>query len=561
MKRRILALALALTIVLTAGFYISEPAVALDSTRMEYGKNNLHWERNRAYAVNDSNELWEFIFPYQPSQAYNNANPSTIQTPIAASSKKIMDGVREIMTMSGGVFVLKTNGVIGCYAFHDGFYTDYNITNAATLAASQHVGGLGGSYISNDGSLYGFNCEIRDLNTSIGHLYAGTPELIDVNVRDAVFQNYIKNDGTMWKWSKDSGEYIKEKLLDDVKTIVSQRDYNRFAITNDGSLWAWGFSNMGETGVSPSSPEYMISVVSGLAAGDWHLVRSPVKVLDNIARVIPDRNCTHAVTTSGKVLTWGGGDPRDNPEVLTPVEKPENQWMASGPFSLGTTSLSPAISYKVIQQQNGTLDIQQIASGIYEFPPVNGNYNNGYDFDAGITFLVGTYTDYTFTVNMSLLGVNATAAPPTTPAAPSVAATPTASIVQVNGENVVFDAYNINGNNYFKLRDLAFVLSGTEAQFEVGWDGASNAIILTSGQPYTQLGGEMQSRGTGNRTATVTRSRIYLDGLEVQFSAYNIDGNNYFKLRDIGATFDFGVVWDGARNTIVIDTNIGYTPE
>ena len=52
-------------------------------------------------------------------------------------------------------------------------------------------------------------------------------------------------------------------------------------------------------------------------------------------------------------------------------------------------------------------------------------------------------------------------------------ANPTASTVLVDGENVAFDAYNIADNNYFKLRDLAFTLSGTAKQFEVGWDGAS----------------------------------------------------------------------------------------
>jgi hypothetical protein len=51
----------------------------------------------------------------------------------------------------------------------------------------------------------------------------------------------------------------------------------------------------------------------------------------------------------------------------------------------------------------------------------------------------------------------------------------------VNGQSVAFNAYNIDGNNYFKLRDLAYALNGTEKQFEVGWDGAANAISLTSG--------------------------------------------------------------------------------
>ena len=146
-------------------------------------------------------------------------------------------------------------------------------------------------------------------------------------------------------------------------------------------------------------------------------------------------------------------------------------------------------------------------------------------------------------------------------AALAATATPTSSSVVVNGVNVAFDAYNIDGNNYFKLRDLAFTLNGTAKQFNVGFDGASNAITLTSGQAYVSVGGEMTGKGAGSQNATPTTSKIFLDGREVQFTAYNIGGNNYFKLRDIGEAFNFGVDWDGSRNTIAIDTSKGYTPE
>ena len=157
----------------------------------------------------------------------------------------------------------------------------------------------------------------------------------------------------------------------------------------------------------------------------------------------------------------------------------------------------------------------------------------------------------------------ATAADPgDTTGAAGGGATPTASTVLVNGQSVAFDAYLINGNNYFKLRDLAYTINGTEKQFEVGWDGAKNAISLTSGRPYTAVGGEMAGKGGGAKTPEPTNSKIIQDGGKEQFTAYLIDGNNYFMLRDIGAAFDFGVDWDGDRNTIVIDTSKGYiTPD
>ena len=138
----------------------------------------------------------------------------------------------------------------------------------------------------------------------------------------------------------------------------------------------------------------------------------------------------------------------------------------------------------------------------------------------------------------------------------AIIATPTASTVQVNGKSVSFDAYTIESSNYFKLRDLAYALSGTAARFDVAWDGTNNAISLTSGKNYTTVGGEMTGKGAVNKTPSPTSAKVYLDGKEVQFTAYTIDGNNYFKLRDIGKAIDFWVDWDGKNNRIIIDTTI-----
>ena len=157
---------------------------------------------------------------------------------------------------------------------------------------------------------------------------------------------------------------------------------------------------------------------------------------------------------------------------------------------------------------------------------------------------------------------NGMAAPssPSTPAPPAgPSANPTNSKVLVNGKETAFDAYTIDGSNYFKLRDLAYVLSGTEKQFEVGWDNASKTITLTSGQGYTANGSEMGAKSAGSKAAAVSASKLLIDGKEVALTAYTIDGNNYFKLRDIGQAFDFGIGWDNASKTITIDTSAGYT--
>ena len=52
------------------------------------------------------------------------------------------------------------------------------------------------------------------------------------------------------------------------------------------------------------------------------------------------------------------------------------------------------------------------------------------------------------------------------------------------------------------------------------------------------------------------------DGNKVtNLTGYNIKGNNYFKLRDLGILFDFDVTWDGARKAVVIDTTKSYTED
>lgn len=139
-------------------------------------------------------------------------------------------------------------------------------------------------------------------------------------------------------------------------------------------------------------------------------------------------------------------------------------------------------------------------------------------------------------------------------------ATPTTASVFVNASSVSFEAYNINDNNYFKLRDLAKALSGTEKQFEVGWDAANNAISLTYGMAYTPIGDELSLSGnTGIRSAELSSHSVYLDGSKINLTAYNIDGYNYFKLRDVANEINFGVGWDGLTSAITIDTSVAYS--
>ena len=60
---------------------------------------------------------------------------------------------------------------------------------------------------------------------------------------------------------------------------------------------------------------------------------------------------------------------------------------------------------------------------------------------------------------------------------------------------------------------------------------------------------------------TESSQKVTLDGQAVSLEGYNINGSNYFKLRDLGKAMDFGVTWNNDSRTVEIDSSTGYVEE
>lgn len=142
----------------------------------------------------------------------------------------------------------------------------------------------------------------------------------------------------------------------------------------------------------------------------------------------------------------------------------------------------------------------------------------------------------------------------------NIKATPTASQVFIDGAEVAFDAYMIAENNYFKLRDIAEVMKGTEREFQITWDDTNKAINLVSHAIYASVGTELALGDGIEKNATENTASLYQDGIEVDLEAYVIDGNTYFKLRDLCSIIDVEVGWDGEKNQIILTTSTKATP-
>ena len=62
-------------------------------------------------------------------------------------------------------------------------------------------------------------------------------------------------------------------------------------------------------------------------------------------------------------------------------------------------------------------------------------------------------------------------------------------------------------------------------------------------------------------TAERSTNHIYVNGQEVHLTAYNINGNNYVMLRDVGKTVGFEVYWDGDAKCVQVESKKPYTGE
>ena len=130
--------------------------------------------------------------------------------------------------------------------------------------------------------------------------------------------------------------------------------------------------------------------------------------------------------------------------------------------------------------------------------------------------------------------------------------------VLVDGAAVEFQCYALkdekgNDTNYVKLRDVALVLNGPAARFEVGWDGAVN---IRPGQGYTANGSEMSTPFSGDRAYEPATAPTNVNGVSAVLDAIVLRDDKggaytYYKLRDLGEALGFQVDWSAEKGVFV----------
>ena len=121
--------------------------------------------------------------------------------------------------------------------------------------------------------------------------------------------------------------------------------------------------------------------------------------------------------------------------------------------------------------------------------------------------------------------------------------------VKLDGKDVVIYGYNIDGYNYFKLRDLAAVLKDSKAKFGVEYKDAM--VTLTKGADY-KVAETDQKEVKAMSKGMLTNDKVLVGDKTLTATAYKVDGSNYYKLRDLGKELGFGVGYDEATKSVLL---------
>lgn len=201
--------------------------------------------------------------------------------------------------------------------------------------------------------------------------------------------------------------------------------------------------------------------------------------------------------------------------------------------------------------QGQSVTLKAVAASGYRFI---GWMENGRQISSGTTYTFTATENRTLSAQFERINSESPSGTSTQP----VSVSPTNDRLEVDGWPHSPAAYKIHDFNYFKLRDIAALVNGTDKQFSVGYDSFTGDVTLTSGQPYSVTAGDLTVPPAASRQATASTNVIYINGVRMQLTAYLIDGYNYFKLRDLASALDFYVGWTAERG-MFLESNAPYS--
>ena len=133
--------------------------------------------------------------------------------------------------------------------------------------------------------------------------------------------------------------------------------------------------------------------------------------------------------------------------------------------------------------------------------------------------------------------------------------------VTLDGEEVMVGAYDVEGYNYLKLRDVAAILNGKKCQFDVGYDKPTKLITVELAKGYEKVEGDLAEIKDEKAKANIRVIKILVNGEEKEVKTALINENNYMQLRDLGSLVGLGVGYDKVNKVIMLKSDAEEKPE
>lgn len=124
--------------------------------------------------------------------------------------------------------------------------------------------------------------------------------------------------------------------------------------------------------------------------------------------------------------------------------------------------------------------------------------------------------------------------------------------IQINGEEKLARSFLIDGYRYFNLRDLAVLLADTPGRFSLHWDDGAKTTRVIPGATYTPVGSENKNTYAKYPAVSPVLACLDIAGRPTYFTAYLLQDQYYFKLRDLAGHLGFSIDWDAENNRIML---------
>ena len=127
--------------------------------------------------------------------------------------------------------------------------------------------------------------------------------------------------------------------------------------------------------------------------------------------------------------------------------------------------------------------------------------------------------------------------------------------VTLDGEEVKVGAYDVEGYNYLKLRDVAAILNTKKCQFNVGFDKPTKLITVELAKGYEKVEGDLAEIKDEKAKAIVSVRKILVNGEEKEIKTALINEYNYMQLRDLASLVGLDVKYDKVNKVIMLKSD------